>query len=259
MAVDAFRPMSCRCPSSERGPSRGAYPPGRDHMSQETATFQPQLTTLRLVSSASRGEQRCGPTALGRRRSRGSSRGRGRCWGHRGIPIIPWHRGAYGRIAAAALDHFTTRIHTSCRSARPIDGLACSCRGLLRGGGGRRGRRSRGRMSPMSWDRTCPSCQPGSPCQPHDAHIGGTVCQGSGRSRMTRTRLDRSGATLFRIVRADVRPTGAWRRSQFISLQEPYLTSGVPCAPGSSEHALWSASTGPHRLPTSRVQPLAGR
>lgn len=203
------------------------------HMSQETATFQPQLTTLDDFVSFGlyEGAEMLDPRHVDSR-VRGFLTAVGVDAGAiEVVPIIRGIGGAYGRIAAAALDHFTTRIHTLLSSARPIDGLALQLHGACSAEGEDD---VEGVLVDVCRDVLGPDV-PIVLSLDHHANLTTRMIGGTDLVIGFRTQPHDPYETsiaaaqlLFRIVRDEVRPTGAWRKIPLISHQEQYLTSGGP-------------------------------
>ncbi len=203
------------------------------HVSQETDTFQPQPTTLEdfLAYGMCEGADMVDPRHL-------DSRVRGLLTAVAvdagDIEVVPVFRataGAYGRVAAAALDHLVARVRAGLSAARPLDGLALQLHGACAAQG-------EDDVEGLLVEVCREALGPDVPIVlslDHHANLTARMVGGSDAVIGFRTQPHDPYETsiaaaqlLFRIVRREVRPTGAWRKIPLISHQEQYLTSGGP-------------------------------
>lgn len=203
------------------------------HVSQETDTFQPQPTTLDdfIAFGLYEGAELVDPRHVDSR-VRGFLTAVGVDAGDiEVVPVIRALAGAYGRVAGPALEHLVTRIRARLSDARPLDGLALQLHGACAAVG-------EDDVEGIVVDVCREVLGPDVPIVlslDHHANLTSRMVRGSDAVIGFRTQPHDPYETsiaaaqlLFRIVRREVRPTGAWRKIPLISHQEQYLTSAGP-------------------------------
>ncbi|MBX3031681.1 MAG: M81 family metallopeptidase [Chloroflexi bacterium] len=202
-------------------------------MAQETDTFNPQLTTLDDFRAYGlyEGQQMLEDRHLDARTRGFLTAVRVDAGDIEVVPIIRGIGGSYGRIARAVLDHFLDRIGSSLRAGAPLDGLAlqlhggCCADGIddVEGAILETCREALGPDVPivLSLD--------------HHANLTRRMVMGADLIVGFRTQPHDPYETsiaaaqlLFRLVRREIAPRGAWRKLPLISHQEQYLTSAGP-------------------------------
>lgn len=202
-------------------------------MAQETNTFNPQLTTLDDFRAHGLYE---GAAMMAGRHLDARTRGfltavRVDAGDIEIVPIIRGIGGSYGRIGRDVLDHFLDRSASSLRAAAPIHGLALQLHGACCAEGVDDVERTvldacRDVLGPevpivLSLDHHANLTRRmvagadvivGFRTQPHDPYETSIA----------------AAQLLFRLVRREVSPRGAWRKLPLISHQEQYLTAAGP-------------------------------